>query len=480
MSHSATATSSASDASDLIPAEWPPVRTDVPSPVWTIRGVLALPGMILLWFSPKRAGASLAAAGWGAAVAAHLLGLALGIGLIVWAESFHSLNPFATHLTRSFGFMESSYPAVEMSPYEYSRGPFAALALTAHESSAGVGSLGPFVLTFMGIEFGLLVVAVAMMPFAAAGERASLLFGRTLRLTWWSTTLLIPLGIAWLVEPVMREWVGLPSGWHAVDYAALALFSMWWVFVLLRSGYRYAGPPNGPAWEVRRPRCESCGYTIAYLLHSTRCPECGRPVTQSLPDRRQQPPLSVTASFAETFRTFWPTARATVSGRSFFDRLSVCRGHDRARTFFLVTSILNALLLFMGIAALGFLVGGDVFTRNMLAGAVVASCAWMFFEVFLAGILAVIFAAAGRRPLRPTAVTAFYALASLRPLIVLLLGVLFALWPVAVIIDGAVSVPVSILLVLLAAFALAGSCWLALVAIKNIRSAFRQTRFANG
>ena len=56
----------------------------------------------------------------------------------------------------------------------------------------------------------------------------------------------------------------------------------WWFLVLYRSAQQYAGPPDGPGWERRRPTCLKCGYIISLLPLAGKCPECGHPVRDSL------------------------------------------------------------------------------------------------------------------------------------------------------------------------------------------------------
>ena len=114
----------------------------------------------------------------------------------------------------------------------------------------------------------------------------------------WSTTMLILLGTGWLAWPRFMDLCGVEAVSHegmvfgaaeaAPDAraewardAALAL-AVWWLVVLVRSGLHYAGPPDGPAWQARPPRCTKCGYIIASLALDGKCPECGYPVRESL------------------------------------------------------------------------------------------------------------------------------------------------------------------------------------------------------
>jgi hypothetical protein len=252
-----------------------------------------------------------------------------------------------------------------------------------------------------------MVLAIILMPFAAAGESTRLLFGRCLRLTWWSTTMLIPLGIGWLLDPLVRRLLELPDEWLPVDYAALSLFAVWWLFVFLRSGYRYAGPPTGPAWDVRRSCCEGCGYILADIPVSTNCPECGRPVAESMPERRQAPAFARAVTFAQANRMFWTTLRKLVFDKSFFARLAVHRDQARDRTFFIGACSLMAIVTSLTICVPWFLFD-ETLIGHPLVDAVVVACACLLGPVLLAGLAAATAAVLGHRTPQSAAVVSFY------------------------------------------------------------------------
>ncbi|UCF34436.1 MAG: hypothetical protein JSV78_03860, partial [Phycisphaerales bacterium] len=226
----------------FVPEQLPPLRTDVPRTARTVGGLLALPGMFLLWITPKRFGASLAAAGWHAAIAAHLFALLLGVGMIVWAET----KGGQTAVMSLWGHEAARWAPVSLS--EWLRAPLVALALECRECSAQPNGMLHIGLGILTLHAALFIIAGSLMPFAGAGERTRHLFGRCMRLTLWSTTALLILGVGWLFEGQMRKLVGLPLHDEAMslDCVLLGLFAAWWLWVLHRSGCRYAGPPEGP------------------------------------------------------------------------------------------------------------------------------------------------------------------------------------------------------------------------------------------
>jgi hypothetical protein len=299
-----------SSPSETVPLEWPAMRADSPPPVRTIRGLPALPAMVLLWFAPKRMGPFVAAAGWHAAVWASLIGIGIGLGLPACGIVVKWISPRSGPCYLEFGLGTASS---EVTLDEMPRAPLAALVAVIHTEASKPGwsaaSGCVFLLTFAAILVAsFLALAATLMPFAAAGEPLARLFGRCLRLVLWSMTILIPIGVLALYWPRVLDYLvsaAPPYADQEVEQAItkirnninnITLFvllglGVWWLWVLWRSGLRYAGPADGPAWRPRTPRCRKCGYIIATLRIDARCPECNHPVADSMAwvQRRSKP-----------------------------------------------------------------------------------------------------------------------------------------------------------------------------------------------
>jgi hypothetical protein len=210
-------------------------------------------------------------------------------------------------------------------------------------------------------ELGLLVLATLLMPWAAGGDRAWSVWKRSARNVHWSLTILIPVAaVAAVLAYAEREdvvWPRWPDAvWIVIGMVAfltpvLLLLRMWFV-----GAYRYVGPPDGPAFAPREPRCDQCGYAIVHLPLETRCPECGFPVRESLPGgRRRATPWDEhrwgLAGLPWLLRLQWQVLRRP----AFFERLPVQSGIRNARHFWWMTI---ALMILVSLAATRFSVSG--------------------------------------------------------------------------------------------------------------------------
>lgn len=235
-----------------------------------------------------------------------------------------------------------------------------------------------------------------LLPFASAGEQTLPLTGRCYRLLLWSSTMMIPLGIGWLLEPLVLRWSGELNQPAPQNWLGGSLFLVWWFVVLLRSMGYYAGPAEGRAWRAREPECERCGYNIGMLPVMTNCPECGRPVFESLPGHRIPTAFASANGARASFLAFFTTLRAAMWDRTSFDRLSVQRDPRRDRLFCLLVTALSASMLgaAVGISGAALYEPFGVFAFQV---AVEVACIGFVIEVLLVGGLAAIIVGPNRR-----------------------------------------------------------------------------------
>ncbi len=271
-----------------VPARLPPVDPPPPAP----RHVNFWAALALFWILPRRYGPHLAAAPFGRALAAHLLSLvaaATVVGIAVMAR----MTTDVPDLSRLRLFLAEGV-----------------LHLAAW-STVGAAWIPPAVL--LAVVPGLLVLAIAAMPWAAGGDPLRSVFRRSIKNLYWSTTVLIPaalvFALVFLVVADMPSNARRPPGtiivigrprfdWPQLEQTGvetivmslvpLALLALRCVLV---GASCYVGPPVGPGFEPREPRCDACGYPLIGLLESGRCPECGEPIAASLTNLRRDPAL---------------------------------------------------------------------------------------------------------------------------------------------------------------------------------------------
>ncbi|NLE61507.1 MAG: hypothetical protein GX616_24410 [Planctomycetes bacterium] len=301
----------------------------------------------LFWLLPKRMGPHFAAVRWPGVIVAHLVWVVYGLGCMTVAY-WTPLFGWVAYLTGRTSGRETEALWPDPTFSQIARAPMAVLgSLLAGNPEFGVNGwvgvgadLAIGLAMAVAVEAGLILLACLLMPYATAGERGQLLFSRSVKLTLWSTTSLPVLGIAFqAIELLNYTRKQLDELWAG----AIGLYILWFVWIWLRSGLRYAGPTEGPAWEPRRPLCETCGYALTGLKPADNCPECGTAVALSLPERRRPTAFSAARSLIGRPIAFVRTWRDALRW-DFHRRLEIGSEYPTARRFAIVMCIVGGLL----------------------------------------------------------------------------------------------------------------------------------------
>ncbi len=389
-----------------------PPTAPAPEPA---RRIIFLKALLLFWLFPRRYGPHLAVGSIWRALAAHALavGCALTVaGGIVAAENVQQVGG------RGLSLHTIRILAAE------------AVLMTAAATASGKANWIPALVAVLVVPAavaGLLLVATAAMPWCAGGDSAWSVWKRSVKNTYWSTTILIPTALVTAVAyGTLSRWV--PPGMYHDEIVLLSiLLSAYFVPILLFirmlavGADRYVGEPTGPAFSPREPLCDGCGYRIVALPLDARCPECGLPVRDSLPGGRRQPTLWEAHEFRP--RGFVELLRMQIEvlrGDSLFRRVPVQQGLSAARHFWWATLLLMELVL-LGVLRVAFMVGdsdsgGTLGT--LILGSVAAVTLPLLVQVLMmfGGCLAAQIAL-GVRDYRVSAAACYYAAPLMWPLI---------------------------------------------------------------
>jgi hypothetical protein len=304
------------DPGEIVPEFWPPADPIEPVNAWRIHWLLAPLATIPAALLPRRMGPHLANSSWAAAYVAHIFSGFVAVGIA-----------FAVAIRYAGGGEPSLAGVLLCNPLVELRRALAGSILLLYGMWNGWAEILGTLLAVAMIEAGIWVGALLLIPLYAVGEGARRTYLRCVKLLLWSSACQIP--ISWLfmhfgfwAEVHVSGPVGFLSTWGACE--------LWWLWVLVRLGGRYGGPQEGPRWQNRQPRCETCGYSLVSLPVHGRCPECGTGVAKSLPQRRRPTEFATAHGPLGRCVGFWKTTWQVVFCARRFARNVTIWGHHRS------------------------------------------------------------------------------------------------------------------------------------------------------
>lgn len=313
---------------ERVPESWPPADPFEPVKPRRIHWLLAVPVAIPALLSPRRSGPHLAASSWTAAYVAHLFWALVAVGTL-YALQVEELPLDAPSLRALF----LANPGAEIQ-----RGLAGAVLLFYMAVNTWTEAVIALAVTVV-IELGFWAAGVLVVPLYATGEGARQTYFRCVKLLLWSSA--FQAAIAWFYPRVIMALRMFDDVWMP---AGALLLELWWLIIIFRLGARYGGPQTGPRWQDRQPRCEACGYSLVSLPLTGRCPECGRPVSKSLPQARRPTEFATARGLRSTPGAFVRTTWAALFARRFARRVAVWTHHGAARNYtLLVCSAVGAI-----------------------------------------------------------------------------------------------------------------------------------------
>lgn len=390
-----------------------------------------IPAVAFLPFAPKRIGVRLSATSWPVAIVVFVACAALAV-LIAGHIGSHFYNPTSGIL---FSLSSGNPPPASVDLHDdlglvsRTQNVVTSAINTIYLTTASFGDIYAVWGVILASCVLCLILGVLALPYIATGERLGRLLSRSLKLSLFSSVMLVVAAMG----AAAITYIGLrfPSQFEYLEWTPTfitmsVIAAAWWFNVIVRMGRLYAGPADGPAWQPVRPRCVACGYILTGLPCDGDCPECGLAIGDSLGVDRKSSAWAAARKLRHQPVGWLRTCRAVFRDREFFRRLDVSGGTFKAIDFAGVTSAIPAAI----VAAIALLASISITERPAalferivypvgLALAALIGTRFVFF-----GALSLIGLTAGyRRGVDPRAVTVAVCYGSVRLLLVLAVAV---------------------------------------------------------
>jgi len=286
------------DKTESLPRTWPeePAEPGV-RPVW-----IPWPAAVLLtplfWLMPKRMGPHFVSVRWPGVLAAQVIWMLYGAGCVVLSLIYREYG-LVWFVANWLGYAEADPSAAAPTLLEVFRSPPAALAIhLAGLPIAGysgtmrtASDLLKHAVGVVGLEAVLVLLSLVLTPYAGGRHGGRRLIYRCVKTTFWCSTSLPVLGLALQVVSLFGGALGYET-FEKLFTLTFAVYFAWVTWMWVRAASREPALDRQAPRPAREPLCEECGYILTGLPPGHCCPECGTPVSRSLPSRRRPSPFA--------------------------------------------------------------------------------------------------------------------------------------------------------------------------------------------
>lgn len=340
------------DSQEVLPEHWPSQPTFKSAQPWWIPWPLAVLLAPLLWIMPRRLGPHFAAVPWTGAVVAHMLWMPYGLGCVL----IGLLEPHFGWAAWLFGQTPGErqalfWPAPTFMDMLAAPAAFL-MALFAGHPQAGIPGMASDwrILTvaahaLLVWEILLLLISASLAAHITVNEPCRILFSRSYKMVLWVSTSLAVCGLALQVVALLPVDHFVHSQFKVLF---ICLYVIWALRLCVRAGSRYPGSIEELGRPPLQPRCEKCGYGLTGFRRTDTCPECGRPVAESMPDRRVPSPFAA-ARGLRRIPAFFVTCGRVWFDKRFFETLAFDASYSSGRSFAVCVSLLAGLPAVIGL-----------------------------------------------------------------------------------------------------------------------------------
>jgi hypothetical protein len=166
---------------------------------------------------------------------------------------------------------------------------------------------------------------------------------------------------------------------------ALTGMGLWsWVTLIRIVRMDYRGTHDFP--EPHDPWCDQCGYNLVAADTQGRCPECGRPVLDSIGSHTRQPTAWEVRPSLLNYRAILGQLRQLITRpRTLFFSMPTLTGHAAAQRWLIFSLAVTAIVALPIVPAMARVLGAE-WSIDLVSGSLAMALVWAVFACMMVGI----------------------------------------------------------------------------------------------